>query len=77
MIWLLPLAPLVAGGVAGLVVSALFLAACFATTQVFPTHYGDLLELRYPGPDLLFARNMLLAVLWVLLLVLPGTKSAP
>jgi hypothetical protein len=77
MIWLLPLVPLGAGGAAGLGVSALFLAACFITTQVFPTHYGDLLEFRYPGPDLLFARNLLLAVLWVLLLVLPSTKSAP
>jgi hypothetical protein len=77
MIWLLPLVPLGAGGAAGLGVSALFLATCFATTQVFPIHYDDLLELNYPGPELLFARNLLLVVLWVLMLVLPSTKSAP
>jgi Glycosyltransferase family 87 len=72
LIWLLPLVPLGAGGAAGLGVSTLFLAACFTTTQVFPTHYGDLLEFRHPGPDLLLVRNLLLVVLWVLLLVLPG-----
>lgn len=75
MIWLLPILPLGAGGAAGLGVSALFLAACFITTQVFPANYGDLLEVRYPGPELLLTRNMLLAVLWILLLVLPKTKS--
>ena len=80
LIWLLPLIPLGTGGVAGLGVSTLFLAACFATTQVFPTYYGDLIDLRSPGPDLLIARNLLLVVLWVLLLILPGKspeKSAP
>jgi hypothetical protein len=80
MIWLLPLVPLGAGGTAGLSASTLFLAACFTTTQVFPTHYGDLLEFSHPGPDLLLARNLLLAALWVLMLVLPGQipkKSAP
>ncbi|HET7272530.1 MAG TPA: glycosyltransferase 87 family protein [Rubrobacter sp.] len=75
MIWILPLVPLSAGGASGLGVSTLFITACFATTQVFPIHYGDLLEVRYPGPDLLFARNLLLAVLWVLMLLLPNTKS--
>ncbi|HJQ27854.1 MAG TPA: glycosyltransferase 87 family protein [Rubrobacter sp.] len=77
LIWLLPLVPLGTGGAAGLGVSALFLAACFITTQVFPAHYGDLLELRSPGPELLLTRNLLLAVLWVMLLVLPRTKVAP
>lgn len=76
LIWLLPLVPLAAGGAYGLGVSTLFLAACFITTQVFPAHYGDLLELRYPGPELLLARNLLLAGLWVLLLFLPGKSSA-
>ena len=76
LIWLLPLVPLAAGGAYGLGVSTLFLAACFITTQVFPTHYGDLLELRYPGPELLLARNLLLASLWVLLLFLPGKSPA-
>ena len=76
LIWLLPLVPLAAGGAYGLGISTLLLAACFITTQVFPTHYGDLLELRYPGPELLLARNLLLAGLWVLLLFLPGKSPA-
>jgi hypothetical protein len=71
VIWLLPLVPLSVGGIAGIFVSAIFLAACFMTTQVFPMHYGDLLNLRPPGPDLLLARNLLLVLLWILLLLLP------
>jgi hypothetical protein len=72
VIWLLPLVPLSAGGVSGLVISAVFLAACYLTTLVYPTHYGDLLSLRSPGPELLLARNLLLALLWGLLLFVPG-----
>jgi hypothetical protein len=71
MIWLLPLVPLGAGGTMGIVICALFLAACLTTTLVFPIHYGDLLSFRYPGPELLIARNLLLVVLWVTLLALP------
>jgi hypothetical protein len=76
VIWLLPLVPLGAGGVAGILVSALFLAVCWTTTQVYPIHYADLLELRSPGPDLLLARNLLLLTLWGLLLLLPD-RDAP
>jgi hypothetical protein len=72
VIWLLPLVPLSAGGASGLVFSAVFLAACYLTTQVFPIHYDDLLNLRSPGPQLLLARNLLLVLLWGLLLLLPG-----
>jgi hypothetical protein len=72
VIWLLPLVPLSAGGASGLVLAAVFLAACLTTTLVFPTHYGDLLNLRFPGPHLLLARNLLLVFLWVLLLFLPS-----
>jgi Glycosyltransferase family 87 len=68
VIWLLPLVPLAAGGMAGSAVCALFLAACLTTTLVFPIHYGDLLSFRYPGPELLLARNLLLTILWVLML---------
>ena len=68
MIWLLPLVPLGAGGVVGAFVCILFLAACFVTTLVFPVHYGDLLYFRYPGPELLLARNLLLVVLWIMVL---------
>ena len=76
VIWLLPLAPLSVGGVSGLVVSAVFLAVCYLTTQVFPIHYGDLLSLRSPGPQLLLARNVLLALLWGLMLFLPSRARA-
>ena len=72
VIWLLPLVPLGAGGVSGLLLSAVFLAACYLTTQAFPVHYGDILNLRSPGPELLLARNLLLVLLWGLLLFLPG-----
>jgi hypothetical protein len=75
-IWLLPLVPLGAGGAPGLVLCATLVAACYLTTQVFPVHYGDLLNLRSPGPELLFARNLLLVLLWGLLLLLPGDAAS-
>ncbi len=75
VLWLLPLLPLCAGGLAGAGLSLIFLFVCWATTQVFPTHYDDLLNLRQPGPGLLLLRNALLAALWVLLLVPPGKGS--
>jgi len=40
------------------------------TTLVFPIDYSDLLNLRLPGPDLLLTRNLLLALLWSLLLLM-------
>jgi hypothetical protein len=70
-IWLLPLAPLCAGGLTGAGFCLLFLASCLTTTQVFPIHYADLLNLRPPGPQLLLLRNTLLVALWALLLLLP------
>jgi uncharacterized membrane protein len=70
MIWLLPLVPLSAGGVVGTTICVLFLAACLTTTLVFPLHYGDLLAFRYPGPELLLARNLLLVILWVTMITL-------
>ncbi|QIN82544.1 DUF2029 domain-containing protein [Rubrobacter tropicus] len=80
VLWLLPLVPICAGGPAGAGISIVFLAACWTTTQVFPTHYDDLLNLRYPGPQLLLLRNALLVALWGLLL-LPirqaGAKGVP
>ena len=80
VLWLLPLVPLCAGGLAGAGLSLLFLATCWATTQVFPTHYDDLLNLRPPGPGLLLLRNALLAALWALLLFpawQAGSKGSP
>ena len=63
------------GSIAGLGVSVVFLAACLMTTQVFPIHYGDLLNLRPPEPDLLLARNLLLVLLWSLLLLPRNTPE--
>jgi hypothetical protein len=71
MIWLLPLAPLSAKGIAGLGISEVFLAACWMSTQVFPIDYSDLVNLGLAGPNLLLARNLLLVLLWSLLLFLP------
>lgn len=76
MIWLLPLVPLGAGGLAGIGISALFLAACWMTTQVFPLHYNDLLNLRPPGPELLLGRNLILVILWGLMLLLPADNTS-
>jgi hypothetical protein len=70
VIWLLPLVPVSAGGVAQVGVSAIFLAICLTTTQVYPFHYADLVNLRAPGPNLLFTRNLLLVLLWILMLLL-------
>lgn len=72
VIWLLPLAPLCATGLSGAAVCLLFLAACLCTTLVFPIYYGDLLNLRSPGPELLLLRNGLLMTLWLVLLLLPS-----
>jgi hypothetical protein len=75
MIWLLPLVPLSAGGFVGVIICALFLAACFTTTLVFPLHYADLLSFRYPGPELLLARNLLLVILWITMLALAAVGA--
>jgi hypothetical protein len=67
MLWLLPLVPLVGKRFVKFGISAVFLAAC-GTTRLMLTHYQDLVFLRFPGPDLLLARNLLLVLLWALLL---------
>lgn len=71
MLWLLPLVPLAAGGLVGVGVSAVFLVACWATTQIFPTYYGALMDLEPTAVNLLLLRNLLLVLLWVLMLFLP------
>jgi Glycosyltransferase family 87 len=68
MLWLLPLVPLVGDRFIRVVISALFLTAC-GTTRLVLDNYSALLALRFPGPDLLLARNLLLVLLWVLLLL--------
>ena len=75
VIWLLPLIPLSAVGATGIIVCALFLAACLTTTLVFPIHYDDLLVFGYPGPELLMVRNLLLVILWVAMLALPAVAG--
>ena len=67
MLWLLPLVPLVGKRFVKIGISAVFLAAC-GTTRLMLIHYQDLVFLRFPGPDLLLARNLLLVLLWALLL---------
>jgi hypothetical protein len=62
---------LTARGNSGLGVSVVFLAACWMTTLLSPIHYGDLVNRRPPGPDLLLARNLLPVLLWGLLVFLP------
>ena len=67
MLWLLPLVPLVGKRFVKIGISAVFLAAC-GTTRLMLIHYQDLVFLRFPGPDLLLARNLLLVLLWGMLL---------
>ena len=74
MLWLLPLVPLAGRGFVRIGISAVFLAACGATRLVL-IHYNDLVFLRFPGPELLLARNVLLLVLWALLLLLLDKTS--
>lgn len=76
MIWLLPLVPLSATGLAGAGISLLFVAVCWTTSQIFPIHYGALLDLNPPGPQLLLARNLLLVVLWAAMLFLPTREPS-
>jgi hypothetical protein len=74
MLWLLPLVPLVGRRFARISISAVFLAACGVTRLVL-IHYRDLVYQRFPGPDLLLARNLLLVLLWCLLLFLLDRTS--
>jgi Glycosyltransferase family 87 len=67
LLWLMPLVPLAGKGFVKIGISAVFLAACGATRLVL-IHYRDLVFLRFPGPDLLLVRNLLLVLLWGLLL---------
>jgi len=76
MLWLLPLLPLAASGLAGAGVSAIFLISCWTTTQIYPTHYGQLMQLDSGAVTLLVMRNLLLLLLWVLMLALPAAKPS-
>lgn len=74
MIWLLPLVPLGAEGAFGVFLSAVFLTACYLTTQIYPFHYHQLVVGHEPEVMLLLARNALLVILWVALLLAPTGK---
>lgn len=76
MIWLLPLVPLGAEGAFGVFLSAVFLTACYLTTQIYPFHYHQLVVGHEPEVMLLLARNALLVILWVALLLAPAGKRA-
>jgi uncharacterized membrane protein len=77
VLWLLPLIPLAARGAWGVAVSAVFLATCWATSQVFPAHYGDLYRGEATAINTLLGRNVLLVVLWGLMLALPHDAGKP
>ncbi|CAN5721399.1 hypothetical protein BH24ACT22_BH24ACT22_19310 [soil metagenome] len=72
MLWLLPLLPLAAGGLWGIGVSGMFLVACWTTTQIFPSFYGELMDLEPEAINLLLLRDLLLVMLWIMMLVLPS-----
>lgn len=74
MLWLLPLLPLATVGASGAGVAAIFLVACWTTTQIYPTHYGQLMDLESGAVALLMIRNLLLILLWALMLALPAVK---
>jgi len=76
VLWLLPLVPLSAGGVWGMMASALFLVICITTTQIFPYHYAELRHLWSPATDILLGRNLLLVALWALMLFLPSEDES-
>lgn len=71
MLWLLPLVPLAAAGISGIGVAAIFLIVCWTTTQIYPNHYGQLMDLDSGAVAMLIVRNLLLIMLWALMLVLP------
>jgi hypothetical protein len=75
ILWLLPLVPLAATGISGLGVAAIFLIACWTTTQIYPNHYGQLMDLDSGAVAMLVVRNLLLIMLWALMLVLPAANA--
>lgn len=74
VVWLLPLVPLAARGLWGVATSAILLAVCWTTTQVFPFHYEELYRGEAPAVNVLLGRNVLLVVLWGLMLAMPHGK---
>jgi len=75
IIWLLPLVPLSARGVWGVLVSGLFLAICWMTTWFYPYHYKEILNLESSATTVLLWRNVLLVMLWVCILSLPPRST--
>ena len=76
IIWLLPLVPLSARGVWGVLVSGLFLAICWMTTWFYLYHHDEIRRnLESSGTTVLLWRNVLLVMLWVCILSLPPRRS--
>jgi hypothetical protein len=75
IIWLLPLVPLSARGVWGLLISGLFLAICWMTTQIWPYHFDEIINFQSSGTIVLLWRNVLLVILWVWILTLPSEST--
>lgn len=73
LIWLLPLIPLIKGKDRGLIIG-LFAAILLLTQWEFPTHYWNLYLLEKPIIVEVAARNVLLGVLLVLMMVSPGRE---
>ena len=74
LIWLLPLVPLVGGGV-GLAAGAVFTAALVATQAWFPHRYWDVVALE-PAGWLVLVRDVLLLALFAVLLAATRRGSA-
>ena len=75
LIWLLPLVPLSASGMWAVLISGPFLAICWLTTQIYPYHFGEILNLDPSGTTVLLWRNLLLVLLWVWMLLLPSEST--
>ena len=72
LVWLYPLFPLVNGRFRSAIWVA-FLAASCLTWYIYPIHYYDLVDTQQVPVDALFLRNVLVALMAVLLL---GEKMA-
>ena len=74
LIWLTPFLSVLDGGAASRT-RWLFLAACLATTVIFPFAYSELADFRWWAIGLLNLRNMLLLGCFLLLLGAPAARG--
>jgi hypothetical protein len=75
LLWLIPFFACLSGRL-GRVVRILYLAACVATTVIFPLGFVSMLELRTWAVVMLNVRNALLILIWFLLLVSPRARPS-